>query len=139
MMTIKVRRERVEKRFRALPGELQKNIADAVVKGADDVAGQARRFAPVDSGDLRDSITVTGPGGTTPPYSQPGGSQTMGPMQSMVTVGNTDVRYPHLVEYGTQEAKAQPFFWPAYRLLKKRVVRRIKTAVGKALRRDAGL
>lgn len=139
MMTIKVRRERVEKRFRALPRELQKNVADAVEKGADDVAGQARRFAPVDTGDLRDSITVTGPGGTTPPYSQPGGSQTMGPMQSMVTAGNKDVRYAHLPEYGTTTMKAQPYFWPAYRLHKKRIVRRIKTAVGKALRRDAGL
>ncbi|TIX74517.1 MAG: HK97 gp10 family phage protein, partial [Mesorhizobium sp.] len=40
----------------------------------------------------------------------------------------------HLVEYGTSKAEAQPFFWPAFRLLQKRIRNRTKRAVSKAVR-----
>lgn len=53
-----------------------------------------------------------------------------------ITVGGTDVRYPHLVEYGTSNTPAQPFFWPAYRLLKKRIRNRIKRSISKAVREE---
>jgi hypothetical protein len=52
----------------------------------------------------------------------------------VVTVGNADVRDPHLVEYGTTEAAAQPFFWPGFGLSRKRIEGRIKRAVSKAVR-----
>ena len=51
-----------------------------------------------------------------------------------VTVGNSDVRYPHLVEYGTTQAPAQPFFWPGFRLAKPKAERRIKRAISKAVK-----
>lgn len=51
-----------------------------------------------------------------------------------ITVGNTDVRYPHLQEYGTSFHAAQPFFWPGFRMGRKRVLNRIKRAIGKAIR-----
>jgi hypothetical protein len=97
---------------------------------------------------LRDSITVTALGGTTPPYSQPGRSMTAPENTAVITVGNADVRYPHLVEYGhgngfvkgaTQgtrggTAPAKPFFWPGFRMARKRATDRIKRAIGKAIR-----
>jgi HK97 gp10 family phage protein len=52
----------------------------------------------------------------------------------VVTVGNKDVRYAHLVEYGTSQAPAQPYFWPAFRLLRKRIQNRVKRAIAKAVR-----
>ncbi len=93
-----------------------------------------KQLAPVESGALRDSIAVTGPGETTPSYSQPGGSQVAAENQVLVTAGNTAVRYAHLQEYGTAHAPAQPFFWPAYRLFKKRLAGRIKRSISKAVR-----
>lgn len=55
----------------------------------------------------------------------------------MVTAGNTNCRYPHLVEYGTaKHGAAQPFFWPAYRLMKDREKRRIKNAIRKAVKEN---
>lgn len=93
-----------------------------------------RTLAPEDTGDLRNSIQYTMPGDSTPPYSQPGGSTVAKENQVLVTVGNSEVRYPHLVEYGTADTTAQPFFWPAYRLGKKRIVNRIKRAVSKAVK-----
>ena len=51
-----------------------------------------------------------------------------------MTVGNHTVRYPHLVEHGTANAPAQPFFWPAVRSLQKRINNRINRAARKAIR-----
>jgi HK97 gp10 family phage protein len=76
-----------------------------------------------------------------------------------VTAGNSGVRYAHLVEFGTEPheirakrakalgkngqfgtkvehpgASAHPFFYPAYRALKKRVKSRISRATNKAAR-----
>lgn len=55
-----------------------------------------------------------------------------------VTVGNKDVRYGHLVEYGTTKAPARPFFWPAVRLHQKKATAAIKRAIGKAVRETHG-
>lgn len=94
----------------------------------------AQHLAPVDTGDLRNSIEVTLPAGKTPAYSQPGGSRTAGELEALVTVGNMDVRYAHLAEYGTAEAAAQPYFWPAWRTVRKRVENRMKRVMRKAAR-----
>lgn len=55
-----------------------------------------------------------------------------------MTAGNKDVRYAHLVEYGTQEAQAQPYFWPAFRLLRKKITARIKRAASTAVKKNWG-
>ncbi|PSM16117.1 HK97-gp10 family putative phage morphogenesis protein [Nitratireductor sp. StC3] len=125
---------RLQKRLKAIPRAVKQAVVPALMTSGNELADRMRTLAPEDTGALKDSITVTPPGGTTPPYSQPGGSRTAGETQVLVTAGNDDVRYPHLVEYGTEEAAAQPYFWPAYRLTKKRAANRIKRAVRKAVR-----
>lgn len=109
-------------------------VKPALMKSANEIAAAQSALAPVLTGDLKDSIAVTAPGETTPPYSQPGGSRVAGETEVVVTAGNSDVRYPHLVEYGAAHAEAQPFFWPAYRLLKTRAQRRIKRVTKKAIK-----
>lgn len=127
---------RLNKRLEAIPKAVKKAVEPALFKSGNELSDRMKALAESsrDTGDLIDSIEVTPPGGTTPAYSQPGGSQTARENQVLVTVGNRDVRYPHLVEYGTSKAAAQPFFWPAYRLTKKRLTRRIKRAISKAVR-----
>lgn len=155
MMTGKVvGRERLAARMRQMPKRLQAEMQAGVVEGAEELAALQRSMAPKASGALARSIRVTGPSESTPAYSQPGGGgRVMGPLQAMVTAGDDDVRYPHLVEYGVAAhinkgqfagtkhpgTTAQPFFWPAYRLLRKRIASRIRRGVSKALRREAGL
>lgn len=126
--------DRLSRRLNAIPRAVKQAVAPALITAGRDLSVTMRLLAPVDSGDLRDSIHVTAPGETTPAYSQPGGSQTARENQVLVTVGNDDVRYPHLVEYGTAEAPAQPFFWPAYRFQKKKLSNRIKRAIRKAVK-----
>lgn len=125
---------RMNRRFAAVLANVKEVVQPALVKGAEEIAATQRQLAPEDTGALKGSITVTPPGGTTPAYSQPGGSRTAKDGEALVTVGNVGVRYPHLVEYGTSEAAAQPFFWPGFRLTRKRAQNRIKRAISKAVR-----
>ena len=126
--------DRLKRRLDAIPEKVREAVKPALAKSGDELATLMKQLAPVDSGDLRRSIEVTLPGQRTPPYSSPGGSRVAGALEALVTVGNTDVRYPHLVEYGTAHASAQPFFWPAFRLSKKRIENRIKRAIRKAVK-----
>lgn len=127
-----------QKRMRAIPQAARNAVQPALVKSAEEIAALQRSMAPDDpktsAPDLKSSITVTGPGQTTPPYSQPGGSMVVPENMAAITAGNTDVRYPHLQEYGTTFHPAQPFFWPGFRLGRKRALDRIKRSIGKAIR-----
>jgi HK97 gp10 family phage protein len=109
-------------------------IMPALTKSAEELAAAQKTLAPVDTGALRDSITVTLPGESTPPYSMEGGLRMANPTEAIVTAGNSEVRYAHLVEYGTKNSEAEPFFWPAYRLLRSRIRNRIRRAAKKAVK-----
>lgn len=125
---------RFQARMAAIPKAVREAMKPALMTSAEEVAAMMRQLAPEDSGKLKESIAVTGPGEQTPPYSQPGGSRTVPENQVATTVGGPDVRYPHLQEYGTKNHPPTPFFWPAYRSLRKRSAGRIKRALGKAVK-----
>lgn len=127
--------DRMNRRFAAVLRNVKEVVEPALVKGAEEIAATQRQLAPEDTGDLKDSITVTPPGGTTPPYSQPGGSRVAKENEAIVTAGGTDVRYPHLVEHGTSQSPAQPFFWPGFRLTRTRAQNRIKRSIRTAVRK----
>jgi HK97 gp10 family phage protein len=140
-----------QKMTRDIPQKAKSAAKLAVVQGATEIANLQQNLAPYDDGALHDSIVVTPPGGTTPPYSQPGGSQVAREGQAIITAGNTDVRYAHLVEYGTAPhlaggmfegaehpgTTAQPFFFPAWRALRTRAKSRITRAISKAIKDGA--
>lgn len=128
--------QRLSRRLKAIPAAVKRAVVPALEQSGNELVGAMRNLAPVDTGDLRNSIKYTMPGNSTPPYSQPGGSRIAAENQVLVTAGNTDVRYPHLQEYGTAHAPAQPYFWPAYRLKKKRLANRIKRAISKAVKKE---
>lgn len=129
---------RLQRRLAAIPASVKTAVHPALIKSGEEIAGTMRTLAEAsrDTGDLIDSIEVTPPNSPTPPYSQPGGSRIAAENEVLITVGNEDVRYPHLVEYGTAHAPAQPFFWPAFRLGKKKASNRIKRAVSKAVKSE---
>ncbi|MXN48805.1 HK97 gp10 family phage protein [Shinella kummerowiae] len=129
---------RIQQRMAMIPRRVRDAVAPALVKEATDLSTLMRIMAPRDTGDLQESIEVTGPGQSTPPYSQPGGSSVVPSTAAAVTVGNTDVRYAHLVEYGTTKTPAHPFFWPAVRLQRKKATSAIKRAIRKAVKDNWG-
>lgn len=128
--------ERLARRLNAIPMAVKKAVQPALLKSGTELASAMRTLAPEDTGALKKSIAVTSPGHATPPHSQPGGSRIAGENEVLVTAGNNGVRYAHLVEHGTAKAKAHPFFWPAFRLLRKRIQNRTKRAIGKAVREN---
>jgi len=131
---------KLEAKMKAVVAQAKQAVQPALLKQADIMAGDMRRFAETsrDTGALIDSIAVTAGGEQTPPYSQPGGSMTVPDTAVAITVGNTEVRYAHLVEYGTSKMKAEPYFWPAYRLDKKKSRTAIKRAIGNAVKANWG-
>ena len=143
---------RFQARMKAIPEAVRLGVQPALLQSGGEVAAAIRGLAPVDTGALKESVTVTGPGQATPPYSQPGGSMVVPVDAVAVTEGNSDVRYAHLVEYGTggrmntggsqatfnPGTVAQPHFWPGFRMTRDRAQRRIKAAISKAVKDNWG-
>lgn len=126
--------DRLAARFRALPAVVRKDTEAAAVRAANRMADDMRRLVPVDEGDLKASITVTPPGGSTPSYSV-GGGQTVPPGAAAVTAGDETARHAHFVEFGTRSAPAQPFFLPAVRSNRRPAARAIASAGKRAIKK----
>lgn len=133
---------RLKQRLAAIPKNVKEALQPTLIKQANIMADTMRRFAPDDPStsapDLKSSIAITPAGQQTPPYSQPGGSMVVPENAVAITVGNTDVRYSHLQEHGTTRMQAQPFFWPAVRLHRKKVQQAIKRGVARAVKKEWG-
>lgn len=141
-MSIKIDRAKFLQRLAAIGPAARVEIKKALEKSADEMASTARSFAPVDSGDLRRSISYTF-GNYAPANANVRGVISGGDVSRdkdlSVTVhaGDAKAYYASFVEFGVADAPAQPYFFPAYRLTKKRVKGRISRAVNAAARKAA--
>jgi HK97 gp10 family phage protein len=129
---------RLTQRLTAIPRSVKEAVHPALIKQGEMIAGTMRQLVPVDTGELKDSITVTPPDSSTPPYSAPGGSFIVPETSVAVTVGGEDAKHAHLVEFGTVKMPAQPFFQPAIRMTKKKAIRNLKSAVSRAVKKNWG-
>jgi Bacteriophage HK97-gp10, putative tail-component len=144
------RKDNLAQKLRRLAPEADQELAVANGESAQEMVGLAQGFAPVESGDLRDSIKATPPGEVPPAYAQGGKPTDTGAW--LVTAGNSAVRYAHLVEFptpahvnggifaGTEHpgTEAQPFFFPAFRLVKREHKSRAARALRKSIKKVAG-
>lgn len=150
---------RLQKRLAAIPQQVRDGIKPAMEKSAQEIVDAAKTLVPVRSGDLRDSIGwCWGP----PPL----GSVLIakGPaldgLQISIYAGNVRAFYVRWVEFGTHAhglskgasrksgkrqagrthsgSHAQPFFFPAFRLYKKRAANRIKRAIRTSVKKNWG-
>lgn len=145
--------DRFKKKLAAIPVAARAEIQAALVQSGEEIAGLARSFAPKKSGDLARSIGST-IGQYTPENSNVRGVQaTAGGHDLSVTIhaGDAKAYYAAFVEFGTAPhengglfkgsdnpgATAQPFFFPAYRLGKKKAKSRISRAINKAAKKVA--
>jgi HK97 gp10 family phage protein len=129
---------RLKARFDGVPVAARQAAQASLRKSGEELADLMRNLAKTsrDTGALIDSIEVTPGSMNTPPFSQPGGSNIVPENAVMVTAGNHAVRYAHLVEHGTSDATAQPFFWPAFRMLRDRIKRGTARDIRKAVRAE---
>lgn len=147
-VTVTVRnKDRLFAKLKKLAPTADIELIKANGQAAEEMVRLAQSFAPVRTGALRDSIVATPPGGTPPAHSQ-GAGQVVPEGAFMVTAGNDKVRYAGLVEFGTAPhvnagidpgtqnpgARRQPFFFPAYRLIRKTMRSRASRALTKSIK-----
>jgi HK97 gp10 family phage protein len=119
-----------KRRLAKVPAAIRREVNVANEQNAKEWVKHARAAAPKDPDDgtpLHDSIRhhETDTGGQ---IVRAGGSTTTKPSAG----GPYD--YALAQEFGTVDQPAQPFFWPTYRLLKKRFDGRRKRALSKAMK-----
>ena len=110
-----------------LKKEVRKAIGPAVEKSGDEFVMMARRLAPVDDGDLRGSIRAED-------KTDLGITIKAGGQATTRKTGRYEYDYALGIEFGTRKSEARPFFYPAYRLVKKRITGRIRRGVAKSVR-----
>nr|WP_255699941.1 HK97-gp10 family putative phage morphogenesis protein [Jiella avicenniae] len=106
-------------RFDAIPRAVREAVIPALDKSADQLVAAAKHLAPEDDGDLKNSIC------------REAGEHDL---QRVVKAGDDKAFYAMFVEHGTAETPAQPFMFPAYRLNKDQIQRRLKREIGKAIK-----
>lgn len=145
-------------KMQALSKAPLKYVAKAMEISAEEICALARAACPVDDGDLKASIGWTW--GDAPKGSVAIGTVGDGAaMRITIYAGDEKAYYARWVEFGTQAhavgkgsdlsvkgkkrrqtggqhpgAAPQPFFFPAYRLGRKRAINRIKRAISKAVK-----
>lgn len=136
---------RLNRKLAAMPVEARKAIGEAIDKGANEIIALQKSAAPVDDGALQASIRkrrggrgiagdLKGEAGLSVTITA-GGAATTRPVREGASA---TYDYALAQEFGTQKMPANPFFFPAYRLLKKRVKGRITRATTKAARAAVG-
>jgi HK97 gp10 family phage protein len=119
----------------AIPAKVREATRKAMEQGANEMVAFAKALCPVDQGDLRDSIGWTW--GDAPKGSiSLGGVARRKDGDEVITIYAGDDRafYARWQEFGTQKHSASPFFYPAYRTLKKRIKSRVTRNMKKAIK-----
>lgn len=154
----------LQRKLSALPKAVKEQISKAMESGAEDIVNTARNLVPVDELTLYESIGWTW--GNAPKGSIVLGRTARRPgdgLRITIYAGNNEAFYARWVEFGTQAhnvasgggtvagkkslasggglghpgARAQPFFFPAYRANRRRVRSKIARATNAAAKKFA--
>lgn len=141
----------LKRKMREMPRRARQEIAIAMEQSAEEIVKLAKSLAPIEDGDLQMSISWNW-------GNAPSGSMTLGTVRTegkgagnmFITVyaGDDRAYYSRWIEFGTSPrlnggkfagtqhpgTPARPFFFPAYRALKKRIKSRTSRAIRKAAR-----
>lgn len=132
--------DRFKRKLRRLPVVAREEMRKAIAQSADEIVALMRRLAPVDKGDLRDSIGWTWgapPKGSSVLATTRRTAVGKAGLVATIYAGGGDAFHARFVEFGTQHMPAQPFFYPAWRFGKKRARSRITRATNKAAKKVA--
>lgn len=128
--TVAVRLERKRKLFnklRRLVPAVENGIDEAGEKSAHEMAATVRAFAPERSGRLKRATYAQRVPGKFAPVWRVAVDEGDGPT-------GENAFYGFWVEFSTVDTPAQPFFFPAYRITKKRHRGRVTRAINKQVR-----
>lgn len=113
-------RDRLRRRMKAIPVGVRKALKTQNAQNAADLVDTMKGFAPVQDGALVSSIKHQDVSDSTR-------------ISQKVSAGARDAPYVAWVEFGTSKSEPHSFFWPAYRLLRRRMKTRMSRAAKKAV------
>jgi hypothetical protein len=135
-VTVTVRnKDKLARKFKALAPEAAKALADVNEQSANDMVATAKGFVPVKTGTLQNSIRAEPAGTETGAWRVLAGGPTT---TKAARSGQGAYDYALGVEFSTSDTRAQPFFYPAFRLTARRHKGRATRAVNKANKKVAG-
>lgn len=131
---------RLRARLAKIPDIAREAAAAAMEEGAQEIVDAMKMAAPVDSGDLRDSIGWTW-------GEVPAGSFVINEIRSgknkgdqyatlriKIYAGNREAFYARFQEFGTRSQPAQSFFFPTWKAKRAEFRRRIRERVRKRIK-----
>jgi len=142
--------DRLKRKLGRFPEMARREIAKAMEQSAQEVVEMAKRLAPIEDGDLRDSIGwnwyAAPPGSMVLGEVRPEGTKGAGNMAIVIYAGDDKAFYARWVEFGTRPhvnggifagtqhpgSRAHPFFFPSWRAMRKRAKSRVSRAITKA-------
>lgn len=125
---------RLKQRIEAIPADARALVQKALDKSADELVSLQKRAVPVDEGDLRKSIRKEPGTHDLSIRVEAGGPLTTKPVRKGKSA---QYDYALAIEHGTATRPAEPFFFPAYRLLRRRIKNRLARAVRAAVKKTA--
>lgn len=136
MSDVSVKFRNKDKFFQRLVGTvpaINDNLRGAMMIGADEMVDKAKQFVPKDEGEVSDSIEWDWTENTQK-------DKTRSPAL-VIYAGGTDLDqkgfYASFLEHGTVNMIRRPFFFPAYRIMKRKV-RGLMTRAMSAAIKQAG-
>jgi HK97 gp10 family phage protein len=120
--------------LRELPDSTAKNVLRRVGRQAlEPIAQRAKSLAPVEEGELRNSIGVS----TQLSRRQRGMHQKLGPNDVEVFAGPGAVKQAHLMEFGTVDLPPQPYMRPAWDGGKDKLLQSVKELLWQEIQKAA--
>jgi HK97 gp10 family phage protein len=137
-------RDRLRRKMKSIPGAVRKAARAQLKANALELADMQRRMAPVDTGELRNSIraynvsTSTRISWRVAARDHKAAWVEFGTSASEARASRQNLNFRRTVvmtkAYSAHHAtEARPFFWPSYRVLKRRFRARMNRAAKKAL------
>lgn len=117
--------------MRAIPRAAREAVQPALDKAAREVMEAQRSLVPTDDGDLKRSIRAAVGTHELSRIIMAGG-----PTTTKIVRNGTTATYDYALaqEYGTGKMTANAFFWPGFRLARKKAQAAIKRAIGRAVK-----
>lgn len=136
---------------KAIPAAAYRRVKEALEASANEAVATMKRLAPVDDGDLQMSISWTwgdAPKGALAIATSKGSADGM---RITIYAGGGNAFYARFVEFGTAPhvngglyagskhpgTRAQPFFFPGWRMVRRKVKGRVTRNIKKAIKEAA--
>lgn len=125
MITANLDNKALIKALNQFPKNIQKNVmVGAIRAGSNIVRDEARRLAPIDTGNLKKSIAT---------IRRKGDKNTVQFSVTPSKGGNHDGWYAHFLEFGTSNMSAKPFLRPAFESKQDEVLQATKEYIANRL------